>query len=108
MIRADAASGMAPSAIATRHGTGYRIVRQALASPTPPPRKPRTQDSPILDPIRATIDALLRDEPTLTIAEIWARIIDDYNTDVSYSTVRIHIRQADWEARANRLAPPAP
>jgi hypothetical protein len=93
-IRADAALGIPPSTIAIRHGTGYRIVRQALASPTPPPRKPRvTKSAPTLDPVRGIIDALRLADPALTPAAIWARLLDEHDAEVSYGTVQSYIRR---------------
>ena len=41
-----------------QHGVHRRTVRQALASPIPPPRKPRTFPAPRLDASKAVIDAM--------------------------------------------------
>jgi hypothetical protein len=91
-IRADAARGLSIHAIATRHHTHRRTVHQALASPTPPPRKPRAhRPAPVLDPIRSTLDTLC-DQPNLTTWQIWARLVDEHHSDVSYGTVRPYVR----------------
>lgn len=45
-----------------RHGVHRRTVRQALASPTPPPRKPRSFAAPRLDAAKPLIDAMLRED----------------------------------------------
>ena len=44
--------------LATRHGVHRRTVRQALASPTPPPRKRRSFPAPRLDGAKPLIEHL--------------------------------------------------
>jgi hypothetical protein len=90
-IRADATRGLTIREIAARHHTHRRMVCQALASPTPPPRKPINRPAPILDPIRDTIDAMRR-HGNLTTWQIWTRLIDEHDADVSYGTVSDYIR----------------
>ena len=50
--------------LATRHGVHRRTVRQALASAQPPPRKVPERVAPVLDPVKALIDAMLREDLT--------------------------------------------
>jgi hypothetical protein len=49
--------------LADRHRVHRRTVRQALASATPPARKKRVYEAPVLDPVRPLIDAMLRSDP---------------------------------------------
>jgi uncharacterized protein len=63
LIRRDARDhGLSARALADRHGTGERTVRQALRSPRPAPRKPLPPRGSRLDPFTATLDAMLRAE----------------------------------------------
>jgi hypothetical protein len=91
-VRADAARGLSIRQLAARHHTHRRTVRQALASPTPRPRKtPANRPAPVLDPIRDIIDALSHDG-NLTVWQIWTRLVDEHDAAVSYGTVRDYIR----------------
>jgi TniQ len=101
-IRADAAHGLSIRELAARHHTHRRTVRQALASSTPPPRKPTgSWSAPVLDPIRDTIDNIRRDE-NLTTWQIWTRLVDDHDAKVSYGTVGDYIRRCDRTATPDR------
>lgn len=95
-IRRDAQKErLSVKALSKRHHVHSRTVRQALASPTPPPRKPRTvKENPVLDRIRLALDAIL-DECAATNGGqlpptrlIWERLLDEHDADVSYATVR--------------------
>jgi transposase len=62
-IRRDARrQGLGIRALATRYGVHRRTVRQALACPWPPERKPRSFVAPRLEPARGLIDAMLRED----------------------------------------------
>jgi hypothetical protein len=62
-IRRDARrENMGIRELATRHRVHRRTVQQALASPTPPPRKARTFPAPRLDRAKPFIDAMLRED----------------------------------------------
>jgi hypothetical protein len=81
--------------LADRHHVHRRTIVQALASPTPPPRKPRTvRDRPALDPIRSAIDAMLDEYDALqadqppTARLIWERLLDEHDATVCYATVQ--------------------
>jgi len=64
-IRRDARrEELSVRALADRHGVHRRTVRAALASATPPPRKPRRSPAPKLDPAKPFIDAMLREDLT--------------------------------------------
>ena len=92
-IRRDSRDqGMSIRALAKRHGVHRRTVRQALASPTPPPRKPRTFPAPRLDRAKPLIDAMLRehlDAPRKqrhTALRVLARLVDKHQLEMSYSS----------------------
>jgi transposase len=82
--------GLSIRALAERHGVHRRTVRQALASPLPPPRKrPEGRPAPALGPYRALIDAWLeadRGAPRKqrhTARRIWRRLVDEHGARVS-------------------------
>ncbi|MFG2525610.1 hypothetical protein [Streptomyces sp. NPDC048527] len=94
-IREDAQAERLPvSHLARRHRVSHATVRQALKSPTPPPRKKRP---PIVGPAKErvgpTIDAILDEYATThagqlpTVREVWETLLDDHDATVSYGTV---------------------
>jgi hypothetical protein len=72
-------------ALADRFGVHRRVVRQALTSAIPPPRKVTSRSAPSLDPWKTTIDAWLADDETLASessglrSESWACPTSDTN-----------------------------
>jgi transposase len=86
--------------LAERHGVHRRTVRAALASAVPPERKSPARVAPVLDPVRAVIDAMLvedLDAPRKqrhTARRVTARLADEHAVVVSYSTVRDYVRLA--------------
>jgi len=85
-------------ALARRFNVHRRTVRQALASPVPPPRKPSPpRVSPVLDPWKPVIDAWLeadKDAPKKqrhTARRVWQRLVEEHGADVGESTVRRYI-----------------
>ena len=63
LIRRDARErGLSARALADKYGTGKRIVRQALRSPHPAPRKPQPLRGSRIDPFTAVIDDMLQAE----------------------------------------------
>lgn len=96
--------------LAARHGVHRRTVRAALASPVPPPRKPRESPAPKLDPIKPLIDAMLREDLTAprkqqhTARRVLARLVDEHGCEVTYSTVRDYVarRRPEILAEAGR------
>jgi diadenosine tetraphosphate (Ap4A) HIT family hydrolase len=99
-IRRDsdtARGGLSIRALADRHGVHRRIVRQALQSPTPPPRKTPIRTS-LLDPYQNVIDDILDAErgkhpwERLSIKAIYEQLLTEHGvTGVSYRTVHRHI-----------------
>jgi transposase len=98
-------------ALARRFGVHRRTVRQALASPVPPPRKRRSQAAPKLDPVKPLIDAMLREDLTAprkqrhTARRVLARLLDEYDVHtITYSTVRdyVRVRRVEINAEAGR------
>jgi transposase len=97
--------------LADRYGVHRRTVRQALASAQPPPRKTPARAAPKLDPVKALIDAMLREDLDAprkqrhTARRVLARLVDEHDvTDVTYSTVRdyVHVRRPQIWAEAGR------
>ncbi|WP_328768060.1 hypothetical protein [Streptomyces sp. NBC_00286] len=93
-IRADAEDhGRSLAALAIRHGVSRCAVRTALTTPLPPPReRPHTiEASTVSDPLMAVIDQ--RIELGESAREIWIHLMDEASVSVSYSTVRLRLRQ---------------
>jgi transposase len=106
-IRRDARrDGLGIRELAARHGVHRRTVRQALASPFPPPRKPRTFVAPRLDPAKPFIDAMLvedLDAPRKqrhTARRVRERLIDEHSLEMSYSSVRDYVARRRPEIAA--------
>jgi len=94
-------------ALAERRGVHRRTVRQALRSASPPPRKPRVFAAPKLDPAKALIDAMLREDLEAhrkqqhTARRVLARLADEHAmVDVSYAVVRDYVARRRPQIRA--------
>src|SRR5712692_6330539 len=92
--------GLSIRELALRHGVHRRAVRQALASPLPPPRKtPKRRPAPKLGPYRPLIDGWLiadREAPPKqrhTARRIWQRLVDEQGAAVAETTVRDYVRR---------------
>jgi transposase len=91
--------------LAERFGVHRRTVREALASPIPPPRKQRPRPAPSLDPWKATIDRWLEEDRGVpkkqrhTARRVWQRLVDEHGAELSESTVR-HYVAAEKSKRA--------
>jgi transposase len=86
--------------LARRYGVHRRAVRQALASPLPPAKRPpASRPAPKLGPHRPLIDAWLeadREAPRKqrhTAKRIWWRLVDEHGADVAETTVRDYVRR---------------
>jgi transposase len=91
--------GLSIHELARRHGVHRRTVRQALASPLPPPRKrPERRPAPKLGEYRALIDAWLvadRAAPRKqrhTARRVWERLRSEHGVEVSERQVRRYVR----------------
>jgi len=88
--------------LARRFRTHRRYVREALASPVPPPRKVVERASPLLDEWKPTIDGWLegdRDVPRKqrhTARRVWQRLVEEHDAQIGESTVRRYV--AAWKA----------
>jgi hypothetical protein len=89
-IHRDAQNGYPIRTLATRYQVHRRMIRQALADPTPPPRK-QPQRASALDRLREPITTMLTTEPDLTIRQIWERLLDDHDAAISYDRVHQYI-----------------
>lgn len=96
--------GLSVRALAVRHGVHRRAVRQALASPVPPPKRPpASRPAPALGSYHALIDAWLeadRQAPRKqrhTARRIWQRLIEEHSANVSERQVRryVHARRRE-------------
>ncbi len=92
--------GLSIRALAERHGVHRRAVRQALASPLPPPRKqPERRPAPKLGPYRPLIDEWLRADREAprkqrhTAKRIWQRLLEEHGAEVAETTVRDYVRR---------------
>jgi transposase len=104
--------GLGVRALARRHGVHRRMVREALASPVPSPRKVPVRQSPVLDAVTGLIDAMLREDLDAprkqrhTARRIWQRLRDEHDAAVSYSYVCQYAgtRRAEIEAEHRAAA----
>jgi transposase len=87
-------------ALAVHFGVHRRTVREALASPIPPPRKQSERAAPALGSWKATIDGWLADDVDVpqkhrhTARRVWQRLVDEHGAEVSESTVRHYVAKA--------------
>jgi transposase len=91
--------GLSIRELARRHGVHRRAVRQALASPLPPAKRPpSSRPAPKLGAHRAIIDAWLeadREAPRKqrhSAKRIWRRLVDEHGAEVAETTVRDYVR----------------
>ncbi|MFG2533130.1 hypothetical protein [Streptomyces sp. NPDC048516] len=100
-IRETAQSGTATIRDLSRHhNLPSRTIRTVLEMPAPStyksrsgPRKRRAARRPapaINDSTRALIDAMLAEH--LDLREVWARLMDDHDISVSYSSINVYFR----------------
>lgn len=90
-IRRDAQDGHPIRTLAARHRVHRRMIRQALANSAPPPRKQPPQRPSALDQLRGPITTMLRTEPDLPVRQIWERLLDDHDANISYDRVHHYV-----------------
>jgi hypothetical protein len=104
--------GLGVRALARRHGVHRRMVREALASPVPAPRKPPVREAPAREAVAGLVDAMLREDLDAprkqrhTARRIWQRLADEHDAAVSYSYVCQYAgrRRAEIEAEHRAAA----
>jgi hypothetical protein len=104
--------GLGVRALARRHGVHRRVVREALASPVPAPRKVPVRKAPVRESVAGLIDVMLREDLDAprkqrhTARRIWQRLRDEHDAAVSYSYVCQYAgaRRAEIEAEARAAA----
>jgi len=91
--------GLSKRALAAKHGVHRRAVRQALASPVPPlKRPPVSRPAPKLGAYRVLIDGWLegdRDAPRKqrhTARRVWQRLVEEHGAVVSERQVSRYVR----------------
>lgn len=98
--------------LADRYGVHRRTVRQALESAEPPARKVPVRSAPRLEPAKALIDKMLREDVTApkkqrhTARKVLSRLIEEHGlTEITYSTVRdyVRVRRPEIWAEAGRF-----
>ena len=101
--------GVSIRALARRHGVHRRVVRQALASAVPPPRRVVPRVQPAIGPHAATIRRWLTEDRAAprkqrhTARRIWERLVDEAGATVSEATVRRHVRACRRELGLDRI-----
>jgi transposase len=84
-------------ALARRHGTHRRMVKAALESATPPPRKEYPKRSTLIDPFVGVIDSWLIADKTAppkqrhTARRVWQRLVREEGATVSEVTVSRYV-----------------
>jgi len=86
-------------ALAEKYGVHRRTVREAVASPIPPPRKNPPRRTLVLDTVRELIDAMLVEDLSAprkqrhTAQRIFTRLVEDHDAAVSYSYVAKYVHR---------------
>ncbi|HEY2129713.1 MAG TPA: IS21 family transposase [Streptosporangiaceae bacterium] len=114
-IRRDSRTeGLGVRALALKYGVHRRMVREALASAWPAPRKRLPPRKSRLDPFKPAVDEMLRsdlDAPRKqrhTLKRIFDRLVAEYEMEgVSYSTVGDYVRWRRPEIRVEEGRGPA-
>ncbi|MFJ8531758.1 IS21 family transposase [Streptomyces sp. NPDC093591] len=81
-------------ALSRKYGVHRRLVREALASPVPQPRKRPVRISPRMEPYKKTVDEWLRADLEAprkqrhTAKRIGTRLEEDFGVTLPYTTVR--------------------
>jgi hypothetical protein len=110
-IRRDAQDGYSISALGARHRVRRSMIRQALADPAPPPRRQPARQATAPSRLHDQITAMLASEPRLTIRQIWERLLDDHDADITYARACYHVihhLRPDTQRHGRHLQPPRP
>jgi hypothetical protein len=93
-IRRDAAADPAVPVrqLAARHRVPRRTVLQALTPPGAPPGTPHPPwPAPPLAPLRPLIDTWLAEKPSMPAHQIWERLLDEHDAEISYLSVNAYV-----------------
>ncbi|WUR94768.1 IS21 family transposase [Streptomyces sp. NBC_01262] len=111
-IRRDSwREGLSIRALARKYGVHRRLVREALSSPVPKPRRPPVRRSPRLDPYKKTVDDWLRADLEAprkqrhTVKRIVARLEQELGAQVPYTTLRDYVTLRRPQIAAEAGAP---
>ncbi|MER5717547.1 IS21 family transposase [Streptomyces sp. NPDC002132] len=102
---------MSIRALSRKYGVHRRLVREALASPVPTPRRRPARTSPRMEPYKKTVDAWLRADLEAprkqrhTVRRIAARIEEEFGEAIPYPTVRDFVAARRKEIAAQVGAP---
>lgn len=99
-IRRDSRTGqLSIRALARKYNVHRRVVRQALTSAWPAPRKQPASRRSVLDPYKDFIDVMLREDLEAppkqrhTARRVFTRLVEEHAmTEVSYGRVRDYVR----------------
>jgi pyruvate/2-oxoglutarate dehydrogenase complex dihydrolipoamide acyltransferase (E2) component len=113
LIRSDAREhGLSARALADKYGTGKRIVRQALRSPHPAPRKPQPLRGSRIDPFTEIIDGILQAETQAfppkprPVISIYRELAATHGADgVSYQMARKYVGRRRAVMQHQSLSP---
>jgi hypothetical protein len=99
-IRRDARDeGLSIRTLAVRHHVHRRLVRQALADASPPPRRRARRAAPALGPHVATVRRWLTEDLEAprkqrhTARRVWQRLCVEEGASVAESTVRVLVAE---------------
>ncbi|MEU0249579.1 hypothetical protein ABZ192_35745 [Streptomyces sp. NPDC006235] len=98
-------------ALSKKYGVHRRLVREALSSPVPTPRRQPVRTSPRMEPYKKTVDAWLRADLEAprkqrhTVRRIVARIEEEFGEAIPYPTVRDFVAARRKEIAAQAGAP---
>jgi hypothetical protein len=111
-IRRDSRQQQLPiRALSKKYGVHRRLVREALSSPVPTPRRRAVRRSPRMEPSKKAVDAWLRADLEAprkqrhTVRRIVTRIEEEYGEAIPHPTVRdfVAARRKEIAARAGHL-----
>ncbi|SRR5579875_11537 len=109
-IREDHRQGLGIRALSRKYGVHRRMVREALASPVPVPRKAPVRVAPVLGAVTGWIDVMLAgdlDAPRKqrhTAKRVWDRLREEHDAQVSYSYVAKYVGRRRPEIEAEHRA----
>ena len=107
---ADADATIPVRLLAARHRTSRRTVLKALTPPSSEEGSPHPPwPAPLLAPLRELIDTWLTDEPGLPGYQIWERLLDEHDAEISYQRINAYLtrRRARLDGTTSPRTTPA-